>query len=66
MNQEIDFDEFEGPAKNKPQVDSSVSRFYSRLADLYTTWIPVESEFYRSTKVGDFDFSIQTVPDFKD
>jgi hypothetical protein len=33
---------------------------------LYTTWIPVESEFYRSTKVGDFDFSIQTVPDFKD
>jgi hypothetical protein len=61
---EFDLDEFDGPSKNKPQVDSTVSRFYSRLADLYTTWIPVEDCFYRSSKVGNFDFD--ALPDFKE
>lgn len=41
-----------------------MSRFYSRLADLYTTWIPLEEQFYRHHHIGDFDFN--SIPEFRE
>ena len=35
-----------------PAPDSSIRRFYEKLADLPTSWICLEDQFYRNVEMG--------------
>ncbi len=44
-----------GAASSQP--DSITQRFYEKLGEIFSTWIPLEDVYYRNTEFGEFDHS---------
>ena len=55
---DAEFDEFLQSGTLAP--DSSVRRFYEKLADLPTSWICLEDQFYRNIEMGDLTLGQMT------
>ena len=47
--------------------DTHVTRFYEKLGEIFSTWIPLEDVYYRNTEFGEMELSkvqeIQKWPD---
>ena len=37
--------------------DSHITRFYEKLGEIFSTWIPLEDVYYRNTEFGEMELS---------
>ena len=37
-------------------MDTFVNKFYEKLSEIYTTWIPLENQYYKNIELGDLEF----------
>ena len=59
-----DIDELQLSESRAMEADSGLYRFYEKLSELSSTWIMLEDQHYRNTKMGDLEFGV--IDAFKD
>jgi len=39
------------------QPESHITRFYEKLADIFSNWFPLEDVYYRNTEFGEVELN---------
>lgn len=43
-------------AAMSPAQESYINKFYERLGEIFSQWIPLEDVFYKNNDIGDIEF----------